>query len=136
MCTEHQSFGLVRGNTCHGHKRFGTYLQSIFPRAINASVAEDGLIAYEDRSRCAAFTPSGGGVATQLTSPQLNSGAPPSRRVGGRGNSPHLTSTQLRCAAFTPSGGDRGVSSVIADNADYHTVFVGQVRSGQVSKVT
>ena len=59
LCTESQRLGRIQGNTCHGHKRFGTYLQSIFPRAINTTVAEDGLLPYEDRSRCAAFTPSG-----------------------------------------------------------------------------
>ena len=57
LCVEHEEFGTVRGNTNHGHKRFGTYiLGPSFPRAIEQTISSNGLTNLDT---CDAFTSDG-----------------------------------------------------------------------------
>ena len=57
LCTEFQHLGRVRGNTNHGHMRFGTYLLGPqFPRRIEQSIASNG---YTNLSTCGGFDAAG-----------------------------------------------------------------------------
>jgi hypothetical protein len=57
LCTEHERFGRVSGNTNHGHGRFGTYiLGPHFPRNVQQTLAMNGVM---NLSTCAAFDSSG-----------------------------------------------------------------------------
>ena len=52
-CTEYEGLGRVRGNTNHGHGRFGWYLLGPnFPRRVEMSVATNG---HANLSTCGAF---------------------------------------------------------------------------------